>query len=207
MKLPRHRALLPRKVSESTKPGQLNSSLPRHGARARSWAEGHPGLLPMRRLTIYLAAAVQHPLCVPSHDDPHGCQSSRSSRALSWSRRSRLATPTGDQPAAAPELIDVRSGALTLRAQVWRPSGSGRFPAVLFNHGSYGTDDPLPPSGTRARSARCSRTTATCFSGCIARARECRAARDGRRRSNGPRASRERSGGPQSRAASAARAR
>jgi dienelactone hydrolase len=56
------------------------------------------------------------------------------------------ATPTGDQPAAAPELIDVRSGALTLRAQVWRPSGSGRFPAVLFNHGSYGTDDPLPPS-------------------------------------------------------------
>lgn len=33
-----------------------------------------------------------------------------------------------------------------LRAQVWRPSGHGRFPAVLFNHGSYGTDDPLPPS-------------------------------------------------------------
>jgi dienelactone hydrolase len=56
------------------------------------------------------------------------------------------ATPAADQPAAAPELIDVRSGALTLRAQVWRPSGSGRFPAVLFNHGSYSTDDPLPPS-------------------------------------------------------------
>jgi dienelactone hydrolase/ketosteroid isomerase-like protein len=52
----------------------------------------------------------------------------------------------GGQPAASPEVVDVRSGALTLRAQVWRPSGSGPFPAVLFNHGSYSTDDPLPPS-------------------------------------------------------------
>jgi hypothetical protein len=52
----------------------------------------------------------------------------------------------GGQPAASAELLDVRSGALTLRAQVWRPSGSGPFPAVLFNHGSYSTDDPLPPS-------------------------------------------------------------
>jgi carboxymethylenebutenolidase len=50
------------------------------------------------------------------------------------------------QPAAFPEVLDVRSGTLTLRAQVWRPSGSGPFPAVLFNHGSYSTDDPLPPS-------------------------------------------------------------
>jgi dienelactone hydrolase len=49
------------------------------------------------------------------------------------------------QAAGSPEVLDVRSGALTLRAQVWRPSGSGPFPAVLFNHGSYGTDDPLPP--------------------------------------------------------------
>ena len=52
----------------------------------------------------------------------------------------------GGQPTASPEVLDVRSGALTLRAQVWRPSGSGPFPAVLFNHGSYSTDDPLPPS-------------------------------------------------------------
>lgn len=46
--------------------------------------------------------------------------------------------------AVAPEVVDVRSGPLTLRAQVWRPSGSGPFPAVLFNHGSYSTADPLP---------------------------------------------------------------
>jgi dienelactone hydrolase len=50
------------------------------------------------------------------------------------------------QAAASPEVLDVRSGALTLRAQVWRPLGGGPFPAVLFNHGSYSTDDPLPSS-------------------------------------------------------------
>jgi carboxymethylenebutenolidase len=33
-----------------------------------------------------------------------------------------------------------------LRAQVWPPSGRGPFPAVLFNHGSYSTNDPLPPA-------------------------------------------------------------
>lgn len=48
------------------------------------------------------------------------------------------------QPSASAELLDVRSGALTLRAQVWRPYGTGPFPAVLFNQGSYSTSDPLP---------------------------------------------------------------
>jgi dienelactone hydrolase len=43
----------------------------------------------------------------------------------------------------SPELLEVRSGRLTLRAQVWRPAGRGRFPAVLFNHGSYTTNDSL----------------------------------------------------------------
>ena len=52
----------------------------------------------------------------------------------------------GGQPRVSPELVDVRSGELTLRAQVWRPSGRGPFPAVLFNHGSYSTRDPLPRS-------------------------------------------------------------
>lgn len=45
-----------------------------------------------------------------------------------------------------PELVAVTSGSLTLRAQIWRPAGKGRFPAVLFNHGSYGEGDPLPAS-------------------------------------------------------------
>jgi dienelactone hydrolase len=52
----------------------------------------------------------------------------------------------GGQPRVSPELLGVRSGGLTLRAQVWRPSGKGPFPAVLFNHGSYSTGDALPRS-------------------------------------------------------------
>jgi dienelactone hydrolase len=57
-----------------------------------------------------------------------------------------LLVKAAGQPAASPEVIDVRTGGLTLRAQVWRPTGTGPFPAVLFNHGSYSTDDPLPAS-------------------------------------------------------------
>jgi dienelactone hydrolase len=57
----------------------------------------------------------------------------------------RAAAARGE-PGASSEVLDVRSGALTLRAQVWRPSGTGPFAAVLFNHGSYSTNDPLPPS-------------------------------------------------------------
>ena len=36
----------------------------------------------------------------------------------------------------APDTVVVRSGALSLRALLWRPHGPGPFPAVLFNHGS-----------------------------------------------------------------------
>jgi len=50
------------------------------------------------------------------------------------------------QPSPVPEILVVRAGGLALRAQLWRHSGSGQHPAVLFNHGSYSTDDPLPPS-------------------------------------------------------------
>ena len=53
-------------------------------------------------------------------------------------------TAHAESPEVSPEVIDVQSGALTLRAQVWRPSGSGPFPAVLFNHGSYSSNVPLP---------------------------------------------------------------
>jgi dienelactone hydrolase len=54
-------------------------------------------------------------------------------------------TVATDQSSSAPELLEVRSGALTLRAQLWSPSGKGPFPAVLFNHGSYATNDSLHP--------------------------------------------------------------
>lgn len=49
-------------------------------------------------------------------------------------------------PSGSPEVIEVRSGSLTLRAQLWRPSGPGPFAAVLFNHGSYSSSDPVPPA-------------------------------------------------------------
>jgi carboxymethylenebutenolidase len=44
------------------------------------------------------------------------------------------------------ETVAVKSGAFVLRGLMWRPAGSGPFPAVLFNHGSYSTRDPMPPN-------------------------------------------------------------
>ena len=48
------------------------------------------------------------------------------------------------QTSVQAETFEVTSGALTLQAFLWRPSGRGPFPAVLFNHGSYSIDDPMP---------------------------------------------------------------
>lgn len=45
------------------------------------------------------------------------------------------ARPEG-QVADGPDTVAVQSGALELRALLWRPRGHGPFPAVLFNHGS-----------------------------------------------------------------------
>ena len=39
------------------------------------------------------------------------------------------------QTIIGPDTVVVRSGALQLRALLWRPNGKGPFPAVLFNHG------------------------------------------------------------------------
>jgi len=39
-----------------------------------------------------------------------------------------------------PETVVVPSGKLRLKAFLWKPTGSGPFPAVLFNHGSGGPD-------------------------------------------------------------------
>jgi dienelactone hydrolase len=38
------------------------------------------------------------------------------------------------------ETVDIPSGNLHLRAFLWKPAGSGPFPAILFNHGSGGAD-------------------------------------------------------------------
>ena len=43
----------------------------------------------------------------------------------------------------APDTVTVRSGTLALRGLLWRPAGSGPFAAVLFNHGSSSSADPV----------------------------------------------------------------
>ena len=44
------------------------------------------------------------------------------------------------QPAQpiVPQVVDFPSGELHLKGYLWKPAGSGPFPAVLFNHGSGG---------------------------------------------------------------------
>lgn len=43
-------------------------------------------------------------------------------------------------PLMAPQTVEIPSGNLRLKAFLWNPAGRGPFPAVLFNHGSGGTD-------------------------------------------------------------------
>jgi carboxymethylenebutenolidase len=43
-------------------------------------------------------------------------------------------------PSTGPETMVVPSGNLRLKAFLWKPAGTGPFPAVLFNHGSGSTD-------------------------------------------------------------------
>jgi carboxymethylenebutenolidase len=47
-----------------------------------------------------------------------------------------------DQPGPfiTPETVVVPSGKLRLKAFLWKPSGAGPFPAVIFCHGSGGAD-------------------------------------------------------------------
>ena len=55
------------------------------------------------------------------------------------------------QAAPSPESLIVQSGPLQLRALLFRPRGTGPFPAVLFNHGSYVSTSPMPmPPDTAA---------------------------------------------------------
>lgn len=49
--------------------------------------------------------------------------------------------PAAGQAPASPDTVVVRSGALELGALLWRPEGTGPFPAVLFNHGSGNTPE------------------------------------------------------------------
>jgi len=44
------------------------------------------------------------------------------------------------QPSIAPQIVEIPSGNLRLKAFLWKPAGRGPFPAILFNHGSGGAD-------------------------------------------------------------------
>src|SRR5687768_1591834 len=59
---------------------------------------------------------------------------------------SMLSVRAGGQALGASETVVVQNGALTLRGLLWRPTGTGPFPAVLFNHGSGSLSDPKTPS-------------------------------------------------------------
>ena len=49
------------------------------------------------------------------------------------------------QLSSNPDTVTVTTGTLRLRGLIWRPRGSGPFPAAMFNHGSYSTTDPMSP--------------------------------------------------------------
>lgn len=61
-----------------------------------------------------------------------------------------LAARSAGQIPVGPDTVVVRSGGLTLHALLWHPAGRGPFPAVLFNHGSYGRRDSLAPAQAAA---------------------------------------------------------
>jgi carboxymethylenebutenolidase len=51
-----------------------------------------------------------------------------------------VALTTDGPVSSGPETVIIPNGKLHLRAFLWKPSGPGPFPAVLFCHGSGGTD-------------------------------------------------------------------
>ncbi|HXJ11894.1 MAG TPA: dienelactone hydrolase family protein [Candidatus Limnocylindrales bacterium] len=59
----------------------------------------------------------------------------------------------GGQTSGKPETVVIQSGSATLRAMLWRPSGSGPFPAILMNHGSGRTREYLERLGPYERNA------------------------------------------------------
>jgi carboxymethylenebutenolidase len=52
---------------------------------------------------------------------------------------SRVAMGQSSVP-VAPQIVEISSGRLHLKAFLWKPAGPGPFPAVLFNHGR--SNDP-----------------------------------------------------------------
>ena len=61
--------------------------------------------------------------------------------------------PIAASKAAEPVTVAVKSGDVTLHGLLWRPEGSGPFPAVLVNHGSGRTREELERLGAYERQA------------------------------------------------------
>jgi carboxymethylenebutenolidase len=57
------------------------------------------------------------------------------------------------QTSDGPETVVVHNGPIALHAMVWRPQGSGPFPAVLLNHGSGRSREQLERLGPYERNA------------------------------------------------------
>jgi len=49
----------------------------------------------------------------------------------------------GQTQPTVPQIVEFQSGKFHLKAYLWKPSGTGPFPAVLFNHGSGGATADL----------------------------------------------------------------
>jgi dienelactone hydrolase len=52
--------------------------------------------------------------------------------------------PAAEHPTPGrPEIVAIENGPVTLHGMLWRPEGSGRFPAILINHGSGRSPEEL----------------------------------------------------------------
>jgi carboxymethylenebutenolidase len=64
----------------------------------------------------------------------------------------QLSSPS-NLPVASPQIVEVPSGALHLKAYFWKPAGPGPFAAMLFNHGSGAADAQHTAGQTMAEAA------------------------------------------------------
>src|SRR5260370_38076093 len=55
------------------------------------------------------------------------------------------------QTSDGPETVVIHNGPVTLHAMVWRPHGSGTFPAILLTHGCGRSPEQLVQLGTYER--------------------------------------------------------
>ena len=49
-----------------------------------------------------------------------------------------------------PDTVSIHSGTLTLKALLWNPSGRGPFPAIIYCHGSWGSNENTDSSMVEA---------------------------------------------------------